>query len=556
MAPPRRRAISTTSTTPSTTVQPALPCHFVETPFAIPGALDSEPLQQPRAIHKSGSFTFGDRRRQQHSYQQQHHRGTVSHEAPPSSHGPSTPSTRSRSVRHVVSTAWSRLPSYIIPERKSSRARQLVTTAQEKLQKLHSTFYDDARQAPEGVASPVFSRPRMPSPLRPALRQHLFDNAVSPSRPSARTPHAPPVPSTHLPRPEEFVTTPILRHRRLRLCIKPSATLFVAGASISGFLTLRVVAESRLLPATAERAAATPALRLVRLTVGLLGLQSYAGRHHVFHNLAVDVAGPNTLPPELTLAPPGVASHAPWAIEASTDPTVLPFSIPFGLADAGPPSCAAGRARVRYLLCCVAACTEADGALFSVRDAREVTVVAPLNRESLPSLPNNRPLRSFRFGLSLTLFRLANDNARLTLPAPLTAQAALVAAPTPSHNSFGTSTDDSDGTVILTASLRRGCWFAGLSLFLDVAIVNPSRQRVRSLELALERTTTILSNKFKMGDLVKTKVVMRRRFGAAWKQRRWSPSRAWEGMGPKTRDERTWILDVPKGQATVVAGAL
>ena len=249
----------------------------------------------------------------------------------------------------------------------------------------------------------------------------------------------------------------------------------------------------------------------------------------MFRNLACDLVGPETLPSELKVGPAREKRRAPWPLAPLPDEIPLRFEIPLSVADGRPSSCAAGKARIRYLLCAVAACGEPDGEAFTVRSAQEVTLVAPLDPATLP-LP--------------------------ALPLPLVAHAALAATPAPSHDSPDPPVLDNDGAVLLTATLRRARWAAGLPLFVHVAVANCSRRPVRRLELALERTLIVLSQSSVDPDRVERKTVARRRFRTGRRRHRSAAPGAWDGIEPKKRDERIWMLQVPKGLVTVPAGTL
>ena len=315
----------------------------------------------------------------------------------------------------------------------------------------------------------------------------------------------------------------MLRDHRLLLTIQPAAPLFVAGASASGSVSLLVQATASQSP---DAASAASELLVEQLTVGILGTQSYTGRHHVFYNIAIDLLDPNTAPPS---GPSSISTGAPWPLRAANGIQTLPFRVPLPLAGPGPPPCTAGRARIRYRLCVSVACRAAGGGRFAVRDARDVAVVAPLD----PDRVARSPLR--------------------TLPA---VRHALPAARRLSRASSVLSTNGPDAGVRLTATVRRDRWVAGLPLFVDVAVTNGGARRVRRLDLALEQTRTVFSHVVEgVVEQATTRMVGRQRFHAGWIARGLWANPAHDQPGPETRDERTWMMDIPRRLATVPPGA-
>ena len=109
----------------------------------------------------------------------------------------------------------------------------------------------------------------------------------------------------------------------------------------------------------------------------------------------------------------------------------------------------------------------------------------------------------------------------------------------------------------LTARLNREVWASGMSLFVDLLISNRSRKTVKKVNLLLERTVMLfhhapaeitrgVQRHSRLPDRVIKKVVTANTIERT--------KHGWHGISPHSKDERTWLLDIPSFLSTIPTG--
>lgn len=109
--------------------------------------------------------------------------------------------------------------------------------------------------------------------------------------------------------------------------------------------------------------------------------------------------------------------------------------------------------------------------------------------------------------------------------------------------------------MLLTASLRREHWFSGLPLHVDVTVTNDSRRHVRCVELVIEQTVTQFANPLTEHlERVEKRIVAKKSVRIRCSRTHRSEKLLLNSLGLRAGFERTWMMDVPKGLATVDTG--
>lgn len=115
----------------------------------------------------------------------------------------------------------------------------------------------------------------------------------------------------------------------------------------------------------------------------------------------------------------------------------------------------------------------------------------------------------------------------------------------------------------LRASVRRATWTSGAPLYADVHVSNGTTKTVKSVELLLEKVTSIFhrsapgtgtgtgTGDLRLPDSTEKQIVARRRTKASSSA---SDNTAWPGLLPHSQEEWTCALDVPTRLVTVETG--
>jgi hypothetical protein len=113
--------------------------------------------------------------------------------------------------------------------------------------------------------------------------------------------------------------------------------------------------------------------------------------------------------------------------------------------------------------------------------------------------------------------------------------------------------------VSLKASLNRDIWVSGMSLFVDLQIHNRTLKIVNKVILTLERTITIYDHPAAQieAGLYRQSRLPDRMFRKTVATNTVSKSKSgWRGIPPRSKEIKTWMLDLPTGLATINTGKL
>ena len=246
------------------------------------------------------------------------------------------------------------------------------------------TKRDVSSQLPkEGLARPGEYKQL---PLAPHLPQ--LDNQYGPSKQHERSVSVDPSSSRYssqfVPsqKPHDVVEIPQIRHARVSLETKSRSPLYTGGATLEGEIEVTVDGGR-----FAKRHKDLPPLSMGRITVDLVGVETWNGKHNIFHSLAVDAVNENRPPPG-----PVLASAKPvngfWAVAPSLVHVPFQFVLPIR---AGPPPYLSKHASIRYILCATAVFKTLSRE-FSVRDSCDIAILTVHNRKSISKSPDSLPL--------------------------------------------------------------------------------------------------------------------------------------------------------------------
>jgi len=171
----------------------------------------------------------------------------------------------------------------------------------------------------------------------------------------------------------DLLEFPIHRHPRVSAELQVSASLFVGGGSIEGYV--------RVLVDDAERSRHRRALAIARISVDLIGAEETfsPNRRFVFLNLAQELLDSQNPPPhQMVESLKQISPLDPfWLLAPSV--SVLPFVVSLPL-DVGPPPFNSKYARIRYVLCVTLLIRDA-GRQYLVRSSQEVSVLSVYDRK-------------------------------------------------------------------------------------------------------------------------------------------------------------------------------
>ncbi|KAL9603301.1 MAG: hypothetical protein Q9219_001324 [cf. Caloplaca sp. 3 TL-2023] len=287
---------------------------------------------------------------------------------------------------------------------------------------------------PADYGKTVPSRGRSTSPIRPSRSTEVLRRA--PSR-------------TFVPLvlPIDIIDFPKLLHPRIAIAIKPSAPIFMGGATAEGSIELTIDGGYKT-PRAARRLAP---LSIDRISLALVGLERSGARQYMFRCLMTDLIDEAHPPPFEMARPDQPVSDQLWEVMPSK--TTLPFRLDLPVT-LGPPPFRSKKNNVSYLISVLVE-AKIDGKRLYVRKSDEVTV-----------LPVHDP-----------------EKALLNLPNPLVVTDEV-------HSSHRGSLE----TVILTAGVHRQTWISGYPMFVDVRITNRGHKAVKKVELQLERSTFVYAH--------------------------------------------------------------
>ncbi|KAF2183141.1 hypothetical protein K469DRAFT_728199 [Zopfia rhizophila CBS 207.26] len=292
----------------------------------------------------------------------------------------------------------------------------------------------------------------------------------------------------------ELLELPTHRH--------PRATL----GSIEG--TVQIIVDD------AERIRHRRALDIARISIDLFGIEEMVGnRRSAFLNLATELIDDDNPPPHNMVDSQEEISldDSFWHLKPSV--TNLPFIMSLPL-NVGPPF-QSKNARIRYTLC-VSLLIQGQGKRYVVRTSEDISVLSVYDPEK----------------------------ALVSLPSPLTAS-----------DGWIKPRDTFVEVVRVTAGLHRQVWVSGTSIYVDVHIVNNSRETIKKIELQPERD--ILRYKHAAASTMEKSASQARIFDT---NERLILSKVpvrhgiagWNGVPAHTTHMRTYDLEVPRGHATLV----
>ena len=324
-------------------------------------------------------------------------------------------------------------------------------------------------------------------------------------------------------RPLDIVEVPQITHSRVSLEIKPNSPLYTGGATLGGEVFL-VIDDGKF----SKRSKDLAPLYLGYATVYLVGVETWNGRHHIFQSLAIEIVNDARPPPSAMLSSSKFANGF-WEVLPSSVCIPFQLSLPVKI---GPPPYSSKHASIRYILCATVL-LKTYGRDFSVRDSCDITILEVHNRK-------------FCYVLGEVSNILTADKEMTALPEPLYASDKIVLSKSLPFEEAS-----------LTAFLHREVWASGMSLFVDLQILNRSRKAVRKITIALERIEMIYhhapteitkgaNRHSRLPDRVNKKSVKANTTERA--------KHGWHGISSQGTDERTWILDIPPGLATIPTG--
>ena len=204
----------------------------------------------------------------------------------------------------------------------------------------------------------VPSRGKSTSPIRRPTASELH-------RAPSRT-FVPPVP------PTDVLDFPRLVHSRVEGGIRIFAPVFIGGATVEGEVLIAVDGGI-----TTAKTKAKPPLLFGRITVSLVGIESYGSRQRIFQSLATDLIDVHH-PPPITLAlqrEPLVEGY--WEVKPGS--TSLPFRIDLPVI-MGPPPYESKKFGIRYLLSMTIE-AKSDGKREFARISQKITVLSVHDRK-------------------------------------------------------------------------------------------------------------------------------------------------------------------------------
>ena len=350
------------------------------------------------------------------------------------------------------------------------------------------------------------SRPRRPS---------------DPSNPTGSGPSIQYVPSE---KPISVVEIPQIKHPRLALETKSSSPLYTGGSTLEGEVAVTIDGGR-----FGKRYKDLPPLYIGRMTVNLVGVESWNGKHNIFQSLAVEALNTNIPPPGPVLAS-AKPSHGFWSVLPSL--TNVPFQLALPVK-VGPPPYLSKYASIRYILSATAT-VRVLGKESDVRDSCEIAILTVHNRKPLWS-------HCWHAADSRTA-----DKDLINLPEPLSASDTITLSKTLPFEE-----------AKLTALLHREVWASGMSLFVDLQISNRSQKFIKRINLSLERTVMLfyhtpaeISKGVQRHSRLPDRVVKR----IATARITEKSKHGWHGIAPHAKDDRTWLLDIPPGLATIPTG--
>ena len=238
---------------------------------------------------------------------------------------------------------------------------------------------DVSSQLPkEGLIRPGEYKQLPLAPLLPQLENH-FGPSKHHERSVSMDPSSSRYSSQFVPsqKPHDVVEIPQIRHARVSLETKSNSPLYTGGATLEGEVEVTVDGGR-----FAKRHKDLSPLSMGRITVDLIGVEIWNGKHNIFHSLAVDAVNENHPPPG-----PVLASAKPvngfWTVAPSLIHVPFQFVLPI---KAGPPPYLSKHASIRYILCATAV-FKTLGREFSVRDSCDIAILTVHNRRSTTNPP-------------------------------------------------------------------------------------------------------------------------------------------------------------------------
>jgi hypothetical protein len=165
---------------------------------------------------------------------------------------------------------------------------------------------------------------------------------------------------------------PTHRHPRVSVELHLSATLFVGGGSIEGYV--------RVIISDIERSRHKRQLAISRISVDLLGVEEITGpKRGVFLNLTTELIDSQNPPPHTMVE--SLKQISPidpfWLLAPSTSNIPFLLSLPL---DVGPPPFTSRCARIRYVLG-VTLLIRDQGKQYLVRTSQDISVISVYDRE-------------------------------------------------------------------------------------------------------------------------------------------------------------------------------
>ena len=171
-------------------------------------------------------------------------------------------------------------------------------------------------------------------------------------------------------RPISVVEIPQIKHPRIELEMKSSSPLYTGGSTLEGEVTVTVDGGK-----FGRRFKDLPPLSISRMTVNLVGVETWNGKHNIFQSIAVEVIGKETPPPGPVLAA-ATPTQGFWSILPSLTNIPFQFDLPVKI---GPPPYFSKYASIRYILCATAMIRILNRDYY-VRDSCDIAILTVNNR--------------------------------------------------------------------------------------------------------------------------------------------------------------------------------
>ena len=266
-----------------------------------------------------------------------------------------------------LAAASQRIPSSSVPKRRSSKSGSRRDEA--------VRGSNDLPQWPMPIPSPRSSGQTIPT--RGASRSPVRRTTTETTLSSSHTPKIPSRTFIRAIKPADIIEIPILRHSRISLDIQLSSPLFMGGATIEGELCIVVDGGK-----PKRRQQTMPILSIGRVSIDVLGVETYYEKHHVFRSLAIELIDDDHPPPNVMIAASRSLHDGFWEIAPST--TLIPFRLNLPV-NMGPPPFKSKHAAIKYILCATVT-LKILGNQIHIRKSQEIAILTAYDRKFFPGL--------------------------------------------------------------------------------------------------------------------------------------------------------------------------